>query len=373
MTETKTLGRLAVLFALAASTVFAVPTANAGTKEQLNAARKQLSELQGRISKQEAGVADLSAKLSRQAAATDRQQATFNDVSAQVRVINARLDNTRTDLAGSRETLKTRVRSMYMYGPVNWFDIFFESKTLNELASRVGFGSRLMRNDTDLILGLRQKTAALESEKAQRDALLRQESEQLIALKQQRRSLQNTFVTQQEGLANLAKSRQEISKIVESLASQLDAETLASARRTAGRGTPLTFGQWGNAFLSFIGAPQSRSNQIVMVTWQASEYTLATWNPLATTWSMPGATVYNSHGVKNYVSLEQGLQASLSTLSRPGHGYEAILSNLRAGSDAMTTARAINASDWCRGCTDGAYVTGLIPTVTAYYDRYASK
>jgi hypothetical protein len=38
----------------------------------------------------------------------------------------------------------------------------------------------------------------------------------------------------------------------------------------------------------------------------------------------------------------------------------------------MTTAKAINASRWCRGCANGGYVVDLIPSVERYYDRYAN-
>ena len=37
----------------------------------------------------------------------------------------------------------------------------------------------------------------------------------------------------------------------------------------------------------------------------------------------------------------------------------------------MSTARAINASMWCRGCAGGAYVVNDIPKVEANYDLYA--
>jgi hypothetical protein len=37
------------------------------------------------------------------------------------------------------------------------------------------------------------------------------------------------------------------------------------------------------------------------------------------------------------------------------------------------TAGAIRASAWCRGCSLGAYVTGLIPIVRAYFATYAVK
>jgi hypothetical protein len=38
----------------------------------------------------------------------------------------------------------------------------------------------------------------------------------------------------------------------------------------------------------------------------------------------------------------------------------------------MTTARAINASSWCRGCAAGTYVTGNIAKVEANFKVYAA-
>jgi hypothetical protein len=53
-------------------------------------------------------------------------------------------------------------------------------------------------------------------------------------------------------------------------------------------------------------------------------------------------------------------------------GYGRIVSELSACADAMTTARAINASSWCRGCAGGTYVVGMVPKVLANYATYAS-
>ena len=83
------------------------------------------------------------------------------------------------------------------------------------------------------------------------------------------------------------------------------------------------------------------------------------------------STAFNSSGVRNYTSLSQGLYATLRTLSHSGYGYEAILSSLERAADPMTTARAINASRWCRGCANGGYVIALVPSVEQYYERYA--
>ncbi|HEV2686258.1 MAG TPA: hypothetical protein VGW79_06440, partial [Actinomycetota bacterium] len=154
------------------------------------------------------------------------------------------------------------------------------------------------------------------------------------------------------------------------LAKKLRAEEIAAARRALEHG--VTFGKWATAFLGAIGAPIQRNNLVVIVAWETAEYTSARWNPLATTYYMRGSTCYNSSCVRNYLSLEQGLQATYGTLSRGGLGYEPILSNLDHNADPMDTAKAINGSSWCGGCASGQYVVDLIPSVENNYDAYAN-
>jgi hypothetical protein len=79
-------------------------------------------------------------------------------------------------------------------------------------------------------------------------------------------------------------------------------------------------------------------------------------------------------GVKDYRSVAQGLAASRETLEEgaDSYGYGAILSSLRVCDDAEATAWYVNASAWCRACTDGAYLTGLLSAVRADYAAYAA-
>ena len=98
---------------------------------------------------------------------------------------------------------------------------------------------------------------------------------------------------------------------------------------------------------------------VVLVAWQSAEGTDAAYNPLATTYREPGSTDFNSVGVQNYASLAQGIDAIHKTLEASSHGYEQILAGLAASADPMTTGEAINASDWCHGCTNGQYVIEL--------------
>lgn len=138
---------------------------------------------------------------------------------------------------------------------------------------------------------------------------------------------------------------------------------------------PLTYEGWAAAFLGRLGVPACDENLLVVVTWETAESTAAAFNPLATTRDMPDATDLNAVGVKRYVSVSQGLDASRDTLvlGAESYGYEAILDALGSCRSAAVTARAINASAWCRGCVGGSYLTGLLPIVRGSYPTYAVR
>lgn len=140
-------------------------------------------------------------------------------------------------------------------------------------------------------------------------------------------------------------------------------------------GQPVTYEGWAGALLERLGAPSCDENLLIVVTWETSESTSAVFNPLATTHDMAGATDMNTVGVKHFVSLEQGLDASRDTLllGDESYGYGAVVDSLRACRSSEVTARAINASAWCRGCVGGAYITGLLPLVRAAYDEHAVR
>lgn len=165
----------------------------------------------------------------------------------------------------------------------------------------------------------------------------------------------------------------ELQRAREALVSSPDAADHAASGIVPGE--PVTYEAWARAFLSRLGASDCQENLIIVVTWETSESTSAAFNPLATTHVMDGATDFNSVGVKNYLSLEQGLDASRDTLlgGAASYGYGAIVDSLRSCAPAERTALAINASAWCRGCTSGAYITGLLPIVRADYVDHAER
>jgi hypothetical protein len=137
----------------------------------------------------------------------------------------------------------------------------------------------------------------------------------------------------------------------------------------------VTYERWAERFLDEIDARNCRDNRIVVLAWQANENTRAIWNPLATTRRMPGSWDFNSHGVQNYLSFAQGLDASRETLENGYdiYGYGRIVRALQRCARPLRTADAIRDSRWCFGCSNGEYVVGIVPLVQDDYATYAAR
>jgi len=90
------------------------------------------------------------------------------------------------------------------------------------------------------------------------------------------------------------------------------------------------------AVLVGIGAPPTSANLSSMAHWAQHESIWpggpgkgGTYNPFNTTLGMPGATNYNSVGVKNYTSATEGVAGTVATLL--GSGYSDVVSAFRSG------------------------------------------
>jgi hypothetical protein len=102
--------------------------------------------------------------------------------------------------------------------------------------------------------------------------------------------------------------------------------------------------------------------------WQKYEGTNACWNPLATTWGRPNATNFNSVGVKNYATREDGVAATANTIgTRNAANYSFIrqMLGLKGFDEAGLVA---NLKKYSGG---GAYVTNMMNEWRALYNQYA--
>ncbi|MGH2659233.1 MAG: hypothetical protein ACRDHS_06090, partial [Actinomycetota bacterium] len=222
----------------------------------------------------------------------------------------------------------------------------------------------LQRANATVANDVANHAARLEMIQRELDRLSSKRAAQAIQLQSQQAALRVALLDQQRQLAELNAERAQAARLVRRLSLPPDPQIT---------GAGLTFGRWAALLLSRIDAPLCRDNLVVMVAWQVAEGTAAAHNPLATTHDMPGSTGFNSVGVQNFPTVEAGLEATVATL-RNGltvYGYGAILDALARCASARTTAEAINASSWCRGCAGGLYVLNVLPLVDSDYDLFA--
>lgn len=86
---------------------------------------------------------------------------------------------------------------------------------------------------------------------------------------------------------------------------------------------------WARAELRTIGAPRTPANVASLVAWQNREGGGGANNPLNSTEPAPGATVFNSVGVRNYPDAATGVAATAVTLRNGNYGD--VLSALMSG------------------------------------------
>jgi hypothetical protein len=105
---------------------------------------------------------------------------------------------------------------------------------------------------------------------------------------------------------------------------------------------------WARDFLTKLGMPITSENVRAVSAWEQAEGTKASFNPLATTQSgFAGETRFNSVGVKNYATYQDGIDANVHALTNGR--YANVLAALRSGNDANAVAQAIKDSPWGTG------------------------
>ncbi len=237
-----------------------------------------------------------------------------------------------------------------------------QSQALHEATALRVAADRVARLESQLAwVAQPNRSAGLQARLARASAALTRAQAQAVA----NDALPQTFALRRQ-IHRLQNERRSVRRLI--------AEVQA-AEQTPDAGTAVTRGAWAVTLLRTLGAPVCGNNLVSLVAWQSAENTAATWNPLATTLSAAGAQDFNGVGVKNYPSMLDGIDATVATL-RDGwatQGYGWIVYRLSQCADPTVTVQAINASNWCRGCTNGRYVIDTLPFVENDYAGYAER
>jgi peptidoglycan hydrolase CwlO-like protein len=349
--------------------------ADADTRSQLDAAKTRLTELEKQIKSQQAQADRMHTNLVSLASFVTKSQATFDHVGGELAYIEGQLQNTHDRFVELRSQLDQRVRDLFMEGSGTGVDLVLGATSLSDLSDRLEIVNRQSEVDAGLAQQVQTLAGSLKTSEGKLHKLFLQQGRLFNRLSAQKAALDSAFAAQQDALAALVGSRSEATTLVRRLGTRLQAEQLRAANAAINAGAMTTYGEWAKRFLPALGAPACQNNLVVVVAWETQEGSPASWNPLDTTLDMPGATNFNSVGVKNYVSMEQGIQATVATLMKGSgtYGYGAIVADLRGCADPYTTGVAVNASRWCYGCVGGAYVVQFIAAVQTYYAQYANR
>ena len=295
-----------------------------------------LAELQKEARRTRAQMERLNAAMKGVAQKWEAARRRLEEVNATLVRARRQLSRSRNQLDGQRALVAGRMRTMYKTGDVTWLDIVMSASSLADTETAVDFLRRISLQDRHEETEL-QRLAGL----AQRDEAAVEDDRQQAVLAQADLDDQR-FAVEQKIAERAALLKDVVARIKKILSAP---ELLMKA---GGKITQVT---WAQAFLKSLGVPLTADNVVAIVAWEMAEgghwYNTAHYNPLNTTQSMPGATVFNSVGVKAYTSWAQGLKASVITI-RNGY-YGGILDALRRGNDAQAVADAVAASPWGTG------------------------
>jgi peptidoglycan hydrolase CwlO-like protein len=333
---------------------------------KLQGARARLTSVERQIDRQQAAIRKQHERLDAMAGDLARVQAALQETQAQLGASQQRLADATARYEASRDLLQDVARTAYEQGPLAPVEALLGATSLTDLVHRYQYLNSIQVANSEVADGVADEAAELSAATRELDTLASRQIEQSLQLQSHHAALRVALLDQQRQLAQLNAQRREAAQLVERLSLRVDPAITGAGK---------TFGNWAALLLSELGAPQCRNNLTVLVAWQVAEGTAAAHNPLATTHDMPGSTAFNSVGVRNFPSVEVGLQATVETLRLPvpSYGYDAILDSLANCALAKTTATAINASSWCRGCAGGLYVLNVLPLVEADYAAFASR
>jgi len=122
-----------------------------------------------------------------------------------------------------------------------------------------------------------------------------------------------------------------------------------------------TRGQWAKDFAAALGNSNPSADIVNWISaWTKNENTKARFNPLATTLDYGETTNFNSVGVKNYKTRDQGIEATVKTVSNFKYpGYKDIVDGILEN-DVRKAAAGLIRAPWG---SNGAMVQNIAATL----------
>lgn len=135
-----------------------------------------------------------------------------------------------------------------------------------------------------------------------------------------------------------------------------------NAPLTAAGGTPTSKYMWALALIQALGGTPTPGIVNLVIAWIDKEGTSASWNPLAITGRAAGSTSFNSVGVQNFTSFQQGVQATAQFIQNGR--YNNIVAAIRLGDPNVALAHLNEFNTWGGSAGYGASLVGIYQRVS---------
>jgi hypothetical protein len=130
---------------------------------------------------------------------------------------------------------------------------------------------------------------------------------------------------------------------------KFDLLSLLGGKKSSSSSSIKTDDEFYNKLLEELGAPKSDENLKFLQAWRQSEGKAGKYNSFNTTQPMADATNFNSVGVKNYESIDDGFKATIKTLKNGR--YNCIVNGLKndIGAKKISTDCISDLKTWGTG------------------------
>lgn len=115
---------------------------------------------------------------------------------------------------------------------------------------------------------------------------------------------------------------------------------------------------WIERLTGLLAIPFKTDAETLLRAWAKAEGGTASFNPLNTTYLLPGATEYNTDGVRNFPDPVTGLCATALTLANGD--YPGILGDLQAGNHTAAEIVQRNEAEFDKWGTGAANVLAVL-------------
>ena len=304
------------------------------------AAAPSLYDLQKEAKRTRVEMSSLQTKLQRAGDDLIRAQSQLDLVTQRLQTARSDLARAQQNLDLQQEVLAKRAALLYKTGGFDWLDIITSLQSLADIDTVRSIEQDLAEQDRQN----ENKAQTLARQASQLEREVEKDREEALTAEQK---VQDRKAELDQALAERTAILQDVTKRIKKI---LASGGLGAALRMARNGqfTQLT---WAQALLVAMRLPVTADNVAAVTAWEMAEgghwYNTAYYNPLNTTQDMPGATVFNSVGVKAYTSWKEGLEATVKTLKNGYYG--SIIDALKRGNDSAAVAQAVGASPWGTG------------------------